>query len=510
VAEADAIRALCELRRPDVVIVDAGCRLGEVALLMRSLLRSFPELSVIVTYGSAAEGDVAAAVAAGIAALVPESHGLAAVLALLGRRRGADTRPGRGGMTDRELEIVVLTGSGHSVPEIAELLGISSLRVENLKRSVYAKLDVSSGAQAVSRLSSLGMLDRRAQAPAQPRLTAEGFEILTVVSGRDAAATGHLTALLVASGLPHVLVKEPGPLADQHWARWHRGPIVAALVDPEAPDWDMVAELGVPAILVHTTPMGAPELAEALARGATAQLPADRLDAHFGAVLRMVGQGYLVVDSVPMRPVIGAVRARWDKDAPGGLGLPELTARESDVLAAVARGLSIRQAARQLGIAPKTVENVQTRLFRKLGVRNRSGALAVADAFGLVPEAASPEAAGDGHGGGPAVRPAGGPGSGVPARPAESQGSEPAPRPAGSRGSGPVMRPESRGSGSASRPADGRDSGLAARPGDKQGSGPSARVAAGPGGQPPARLGAGRLPEPLRSSRPLLASKERA
>jgi DNA-binding NarL/FixJ family response regulator len=396
VAEADAIRALCELRRPDVVIVDAGCRLGEVALLMRSLLRSFPELSVIVTYGSASEDDVAAAVAAGIAALVPESHGLAAVLALLGRRRGLDTRPGRGGMTDRELEIVVLTGSGHSVPEIADLLGISSLRVENLKRSVYAKLDVSSGAQAVSRLSSLGMLDRRAQAPAQPRATAEGVGILTVVSGRDAAATERIAALLVASALPFVLVREPGPLSDQHWARWHRGPIVAVVVDPQPPDWDMVAELGVPAILVHTAPMGPPELAEALARGATAQVPADRLDAHFCDVLRMVGQGYLVVDSVPMRPVIGAVRARWDKDAPGGLGLPELTARESDVLCAVARGLSIRQAARLLGIAPKTVENVQTRLFRKLGVRNRSGALAVADAFGLVPESASadPEAAG--------------------------------------------------------------------------------------------------------------------
>ncbi len=35
---------------------------------------------------------------------------------------------------------------------------------------------------------------------------------------------------------------------------------------------------------------------------------------------------------------------------------------------------------RVLGIAPKTVENVQTRLFRKLGVRNGSGALAVAGA----------------------------------------------------------------------------------------------------------------------------------
>jgi DNA-binding NarL/FixJ family response regulator len=246
------------------------------------------------------------------------------------------------------------------------------------------------------------MLDRRAQRPAQPRATAEGFEILTVVSGRDAGAIDQLVALLVAGRLPFVLVREPGPLADQHWARWHRGPIVAALVDPQPADWAMVAQLGVPAILVHTAPVGPPELADALGRGAIAQVPADRLDAHFCAVLRMVGLGYLVVDSVPMRPVIGAVRARWDKDAPGGLGLPELTARESDVLGAVARGLSIRQAARLLGIAPKTVENVQTRLFRKLGVRNRSGALAVAGAFGLVPEPATADRADPGAPAGPA------------------------------------------------------------------------------------------------------------
>jgi two-component system nitrate/nitrite response regulator NarL len=62
----------------------------------------------------------------------------------------------------------------------------------------------------------------------------------------------------------------------------------------------------------------------------------------------------------------------------------QLTSRESDILSSMAQGHSIRQTARALGIAPKTVENVQTRLFRKLGVRNRSGAPAVADAFGLL------------------------------------------------------------------------------------------------------------------------------
>jgi DNA-binding CsgD family transcriptional regulator len=102
-------------------------------------------------------------------------------------------------------------------------------------------------------------------------------------------------------------------------------------------------------------------------------------------VLRMASQGYLVVDSLPMRPLIGAVRARWEQRGPSTGDLPELTARESDILRFGAQGYSIRQTARVLGIAPKTVENIQTRLFRKLGVRNRAGALAVADTFGLLP-----------------------------------------------------------------------------------------------------------------------------
>jgi two-component system, NarL family, nitrate/nitrite response regulator NarL len=142
---------------------------------------------------------------------------------------------------------------------------------------------------------------------------------------------------------------------------------------------------------VHSEPLDSPDLAEALASGASALVAANRVDDHFLSVLRMVGQGYLVVDSMPMRPLIGVVRARWDEPVPGTSGLPELTSRESDILQSLACGHSIRQTARALGIAPKTVENVQTRLFRKLGVRNRSGALTVADAFGLLPTATSAE-----------------------------------------------------------------------------------------------------------------------
>jgi two-component system, NarL family, nitrate/nitrite response regulator NarL len=313
------------------------------------------------------------------------------VLALLRRKPGRHARGEPGGLTDRELELVVLTGSGHSVSEIAALLGISPLTVENLKRRVYAKLGVNSGAHAVSRAASLGMLDQQTS-PAPRRLaptSSSDFTVLTVVFGDASAALDQVVLILLTNKLPFVLVRKHESMADSHWARWHRGPILAALVDPSLADWGLAEELGVPAILVHSKPLDPPELAEALASGASALVSVDRADDHFLSVLRMVGQGYLVVDSMPMRPLIGAVRARWDARVPGRGDLPELTARESDILRSVAQGCSIRQTARVLGIAPKTVENIQTRLFRKLGVRNRSGALAVADAFGLLPVTAS-------------------------------------------------------------------------------------------------------------------------
>jgi DNA-binding NarL/FixJ family response regulator len=386
VAEPDRMPALCELRRPDVAIFDAGLRLHEICRPVGRLMRRFPELNVIVTYRDAAEEDIAAACQAGIAALVPESHGLEAVVALLRRRRARHARPTPGGMTDRELEIIMLSGSGHSVPEMAGLLGISPLTVENLKRRIYAKLDVNSGAHAVSRAASLGILDRPPSPTARRREPpSEDFAVLTVLSGQPGLALDQVARLLVTSYQPFVLVREHGPMSRSHWARWHRGPIVATVVDPEPPDWQLVSDLGVPAILVHSKPLGPAELADALASGASSLVAADTIDDHFLSVLRMASQGYLVVDSMPMRPLIGAVRARWDQQMPGSSDLPELTARESDILRLGAQGYSIRQTARVLGIAPKTVENVQTRLFRKLGVRNRAGALAVADAFGLLP-----------------------------------------------------------------------------------------------------------------------------
>src|ERR1700758_1924170 len=61
VAEADNLLPLCQLRQPDVVILDAGPRLADIAPLVGELMRSFPDLNVIVSYRNATEQDLAAA-----------------------------------------------------------------------------------------------------------------------------------------------------------------------------------------------------------------------------------------------------------------------------------------------------------------------------------------------------------------------------------------------------------------------------------------------------------------
>jgi DNA-binding CsgD family transcriptional regulator len=65
-----------------------------------------------------------------------------------------------------------------------------------------------------------------------------------------------------------------------------------------------------------------------------------------------------------------------------------LTPREVDILESIERGESVKQTARSLGIAIKTVENLQSRLFRKLGARNRAQAIAKAHDLNLLIERA--------------------------------------------------------------------------------------------------------------------------
>jgi HD-GYP domain-containing protein (c-di-GMP phosphodiesterase class II) len=60
-----------------------------------------------------------------------------------------------------------------------------------------------------------------------------------------------------------------------------------------------------------------------------------------------------------------------------------LTAREMDVLRLVARGQTMKEIGRALGIAPKTADNHIQNLYTKIGVRTRAGATLFAIEHGL-------------------------------------------------------------------------------------------------------------------------------
>lgn len=89
---------------------------------------------------------------------------------------------------------------------------------------------------------------------------------------------------------------------------------------------------------------------------------------------------------------LGLVPWPWIASAtePHRYGAVPLTSREQQILRHIALGHTTRQTARALGVAAKTVENTQARLYRKLGTHNRGETLAVAYRLGLVEAGSHP------------------------------------------------------------------------------------------------------------------------
>ncbi len=95
-----------------------------------------------------------------------------------------------------------------------------------------------------------------------------------------------------------------------------------------------------------------------------------------------------------MRPDVARVVA---DHARSRMGSPrsddiKLTKREIEILKCVGRGETVRKTAATLGISAKTVENLQSRLFRKLNVKDRTQAYARASALGLLRTSNDPSA----------------------------------------------------------------------------------------------------------------------
>ncbi|MFE7778624.1 response regulator [Streptomyces sp. NPDC057445] len=129
-------------------------------------------------------------------------------------------------------------------------------------------------------------------------------------------------------------------------------------------------------VLVLTTYDTDADVTRAVEAGATGYLlKAERPEELFAAI-HSAAQGRTTLSP----PVANRVMDRMR-----GTGRPALTERELDILGQLARGLGNRDIARALFISEATVKTHLGRVYAKLGVDTRAGAVAVAKEQRLLP-----------------------------------------------------------------------------------------------------------------------------
>jgi DNA-binding NarL/FixJ family response regulator len=380
-ADVDSLMTLCELSQPDVVLLDAD---AGAAALLRSVRARFPAIHPVLMYEKLSPQDLGEMRTSSLTGLVPFNYGLHTLLAVL-RKQGSNGQPahrsGGARLTERQLEVLMLISSGHSVAEISDLLAISAGTVQNHKRRLYAKLWATSGADAVARAASVGIMSTPATAGPLPLYNEEGRPALVVVRGRPGRAVDRTLVVLVQHRVPFVRVQVEHTRRDAHWLRWHRGPITTVLVDPEPTHWPTGRPTGHRVLVVRSGVLDQAAMVRDLSRGADGIIETDRVEGQLLPALELAAEGCLVIGGSQARPVARAVISH---SAERMSRVPEVTARERDILSSIALGHTVRQTARSLGITTKTVENTQAHLFSKLRVHNRAGALAAAYALGLI------------------------------------------------------------------------------------------------------------------------------
>lgn len=129
-------------------------------------------------------------------------------------------------------------------------------------------------------------------------------------------------------------------------------------------------------VLVLTTYDTDADITRAIEAAATGYLlKAERPEELFAAI-RAAAEGRTALSA----PVAGRVMERMR-----GAAGPTLTERERDILGQLARGLGNREIARALFISEATVKTHLGRIYAKLGVDTRAGAVAVAKEQRLLP-----------------------------------------------------------------------------------------------------------------------------
>jgi DNA-binding NarL/FixJ family response regulator len=374
VASAPELVQLCRLCRPEVAVFQADAPRWSNDRLVTLLLEPGRRLRMVGVHEVLPAAYVIRAYEAGISALVSSTRGLEALVEAIKVPSAAVeiTRLDKGrrqALTTRELEVLYLISAGYAPRQVAAELGISLHTVEHHKQRIFAKLDVHNQAHAAASATRLGLMASVIELPRQER--GELRDLLRV------RVTTRTADCLIANRVRQILDEHDIPVvgADEQGA-------ATVLIDPEPEDWQAVVDSRAVPVVVASRQLPQQHALEALAAG-VAVLPAARVDGLIVPAVHAACQGYMMVDAVHSRAMLGNTRGadrtwrRWQLS---------LTRREQEIIASIGRGHSAKQTARLLGISVRTVENLQSSLFRKLGVHSKAAALAAAQDLGLLDE----------------------------------------------------------------------------------------------------------------------------
>jgi DNA-binding NarL/FixJ family response regulator len=200
--------------------------------------------------------------------------------------------------------------------------------------------------------------------------------------------------VLVRSGLRVLLDSEPDLVVVGDAGTGREALQVAARTDPDVvvmdvrmPDMDGIAATAAlvardperPRVLVLTTFEDDDYLYRALSAGASGFALKRSSPQELAHAIRVVAGGTsLVLPDLTRRHIAGRARVR------GTAALPELTAREADVLRQVAAGLSNTEIAARLFLSRETVKSHVSSVLLKLGARDRTQAVIAAYESGFL------------------------------------------------------------------------------------------------------------------------------
>lgn len=164
-----------------------------------------------------------------------------------------------------------------------------------------------------------------------------------------------------------------------------------AVVDLDLPDGsgvDLIRDLRIvnphAAVLVLTASTNRDELAQAVEAGAAGVLHKSARITEIVDGLRRLAGGESLLSHAEMIELLRLATRRREEDREAQFALGQLTAREREVLASLAEGLTDKEIAQRLHVSTQTVRTHMVNILSKLGVNSRLQALVFAIRHGAV------------------------------------------------------------------------------------------------------------------------------